>query len=173
MLADSGRHKIVPARVDDTCPDSHRPAIHPVAPGCPQDWIAFVRKCVRNLAGLASLPKHIPIVLEDNEIIAIVNFKYGPRATPRREVADTPIRPASKVRPAPKAAGGGAAGPDAERNTAKRQRKLERDRNDRAKLASLRAVGPHPGPPYHPHPDNAGGGGKGGKGKAKGAKGKA
>ena len=68
-------------------------------------------------------------MLDNNEIIAIVNFKYGSRPTPR--VADAPTRAATKVRPAPEAEGGGTAGPNAERNRAKRQRRLERERNDR------------------------------------------
>ena len=108
------------------------PSIEEVLEYDKQIWVALAGKCARDPAGLPSLPKHIPTVLDNHEIISIVNFNYGARSTPR--VADAPTRAATKVRPAPKAEGGGTAGPNAERNRAKRQRKLERERNDRAEL---------------------------------------
>jgi len=146
------------------------PSIEEVLECDKQIWVMLARKCARDPAGLASLPKHIPVVLDNNEIIAIVNFKYGSRSTPR--VSDAPTRAATKVRPSPKAEGGGAPSPKAAANKAKRRRKAERERNERAELASFRAAAPHPGPPAHPHPDNAAGGGKGGKGGKGKAKGK-
>lgn len=117
------------------------------------------------MAGLDSLPVHVPKVLEQNEIVTMVACRIGTATRKRPAAEHENWTPAAKHTPGPKAKPTGQPGPNADKNREKRKRQADNRRGMAEELLKYRAADPNAPPP----PPK---GGKKGKGKAKGAKGK-
>ena len=150
----------VPYR-DDLVPPTIQDALE-----CDKEIFTRLSKlCSRDMAGLDSLPVHVPKVLEQNEIVTMVACRIGTATRKRPAAEHENWTPAAKHTPGPKAKPTGQPGPNADKNREKRKRQADNRRGMAEELIKYRAADPNAPPP----PPK---GGKKGKGKAKGAKGK-